>query len=126
MAVFPEIGNYGHGYEDEGQGFVKVYPDMGWRYYAESNITMTVMPLVISRIVQTRMQAIRSFFNTNKFNQFFVYDPAIVTSVDLSGGSATGRHTALFFVENGGKPKITVRNLGRCIYDVEVKFLLLD
>jgi len=126
MAVFPYLGNYGHGYDDKAQGVLRTYPDLSYRFYKKSNSIRTEMPLVFSRYDQTRVNAIRAFFATNAFLSFFVYDPAVVSAVDPTGASATGRHTAIFQADDGAAPELSVKNLGRCIYDVEIRFILLD
>jgi hypothetical protein len=126
VAVFPYLGNYGHGYDDHAQGVLRVYPDLSYRFYKKSNGLRTEMPLVFSRYDQTRVNAIRAFFSTNKFAPFFVYDPGVVSAVDGSGASSTGRHTAIFAADDGSAPVLSVRNLGRCIYDVEIRFIFLD
>jgi len=126
MAVFPYLGNYGHGYDDKAQGILRVYPDLSFRFYKFANAVRTEMPLVFSRYSQARVDAIRAFFATNKFAQFFVYDPAVVSAVDPTGASATGRHNAVFAADDGAGPILSIRNLGRCIYDVEIRFILLD
>jgi hypothetical protein len=82
--------------------------------------------LRFEELSQTDCDAIDAFFRTRKSasgngDQFFIYDPNAVSSIDLSGASATGRHTAIFLDSRIG----FVRD-GPNSYSGELSVLFLD
>jgi hypothetical protein len=126
MPVFPYIGSYGYSGETDAPGVLRVYPDLGFRFYKRATVDKDMVTLVFKRYNQTKFDAIRAFFKANRFNSFTVYDPSSgVTAVDPTGASAPGRHTAIFAADDGSPPKLTWSSIGRCVYDIEVSFIFL-
>jgi hypothetical protein len=85
------------------------------------------LTLTFKRFKQARVDTIEAFFEAHKFIRFYLYDPSSgVVTVDLSGSSSLGRHTAQFAADDGGAPELEISNVGRCIFDVEIPFFLVD
>lgn len=126
MPVFPFLGSYGYSGESKAPGVLRKYPGPNYRFYKRSNTDDDSETLVFKRYNQTKFDAIRTFFKANRFSQFTVYAPSSgVTTVDLSGASATGRNTAIFAAGDGETPVLRWTSAGRCIYDIEIDFLFL-
>jgi len=121
MNVFPYIGSYGYSGESSGFGFLRVYPDLGFRFYKRSNSDDDRETLIFKSYTQAKLDTIRTFFKANRFNNFYVYSPgsgALV--VDPTGVSTTGRRTAIFYADSGAAPKMTWSSVGRCFYDIQI------
>jgi len=121
LNVFPYIGSYGYSGESSGFGTLRIYPDLGFRFYKRSNSYNDTETLVFKSYNQTKFDTIRNFFKANLWNSFYVYSPgAGVFAVDPTGVSTTGRRTAIFYSDSGAAPKLTWSSSGRCIYDIQV------
>lgn len=126
MAVFPYLGSYGYSGETDAPGVLRLYPNLGYRFYKRAAVDKDMVTLVFKRYNQTKFDAIRAFFKTNRFLTFTIYDPSSgVTAVDGAGASSTGRHTAIFAADDGSPPKLTWSSIGRCVYDIEVSVIFL-
>lgn len=129
--TFPYLSHQGFSFDDEAQAIVETYPGdpPSFRFYKQANTVMKVETMTLRRLTQTKLSTIRAFFAANMFLSFYVYDPADgVTNLtfDPTGVATTGRHLAIFYSGAGSPPKLSVKNAGNCIYDVDVQVLLLS
>ena len=121
MNVFPYLGSYGYSGESSGFGILRVYPDLGFRFYKRSNSDNDKETLVFKSYTQAKFDTIRTFFKANRWNSFYVYSPGLgALVVDPTGVSTTGRRTAIFYSDSGAAPKLQWSSSGRCIYDIQV------
>ena len=126
MPVFPYLGSYGYSGKTVAPGILKMYPNLAYRFYKNASVSKKTRVIVFKRYPQAKFDAISTFFDANQFGAFTIYDPGSgVTSVDLTGASSTGRHSALFFAEDGSPPEFSWTNIGRCIYDIEIEVVFL-
>jgi len=129
--TFPILSHQGFSLDDEAQAIVETYPGdpPSYRMYKHANTAMKTETIVLRRLTQTKLATVRAFFAANMFLSFYVYDPSEgVTNqtFDPTGASSTGRHLAIFYAGQGAAPKLSVKNAGNCIYDVDVQVLLLS
>lgn len=126
MAVFPYLGSYGYSGKTVAPGILKIYPNLAYRFYKNASVSKKTRVIVFKRYSQTKFDTIQSFFDANQFSAFTVYDPGSgVTSVDPTGASGTGRHTALFYAQDGSPPEFDWSNVGRCLYDISIEVVFL-
>jgi hypothetical protein len=123
LPIQPSLG-YGIGVSfDEVQ---RIYPDLSYRRYLKSSAVHKTRSLNFDELTQTEYDSIEAFFiarkqATSPGDQFFVYDPNVVNSVDPTGGSSTGRHTAIF-LDSG----INFTREDQCSYSGTLNVLFLD
>lgn len=125
MAVYPELAMIGYGTEVAYEEIMRVYPNLGYRRYKRDPAAHEMRRLVYKDISQARFDAIKAFFKARKAatgsdHEFTIYDADVATSVDLTGASSTGRHTAIFT-----DSQLSFTRSGKCRYSGEVNVLFL-
>ena len=101
MAVFPVMPTYGYGTNAGFEEIQRVYADLSYRRYLKSTAVHKVRALQFEELSQSEYDSIEAFFIAQKQasspnDQFTIYDPNVVNSIDPTGASATGKHTAIF------------------------------
>lgn len=126
LSVFPVMTKLGYG---TGLGYkenLRVYDNLSYRAYRRSNAAHKRRELNFERISSTDFAAIEAFFAARKVAAsadypFYFYDPNTVNAIDLTGVSATGRHTAIFL-----DSEMNFTRDGRCRYSGSLAVLFLD
>lgn len=125
-AVFPVQARIGYGGAVEYREHQRVYDDLSYRVNRRSTAAHEKRSLSLTNISQAQFDAVKAFFKARKSAAasdyaFYVYDPDAVSSIDLTGSSATGRHTAIFT-----DPEMQYTRVGRCRYSLTLNVLFLD
>jgi hypothetical protein len=126
MAVFPVMATWGYASEVSFDEIQRVYADLTYRRYLKSTAAHKTRALQLDDISQTEYDTLEAFFIARKQasspnDQFIIYDPNVVNSIDLTGASSTGRHSAIF-LDKG----ISFTRDGPCSYSGSINVLFLD
>lgn len=124
--VFPVMPCYGYGSGVSFDEIQRVYPDLSYRRYLKSTSPHKTRALKFDDLSQSEKDVIEAFFIARKQavapnDQFYVYDPDQVSSIDLTGTSTTGRHTAIFL-----DSECNFTRDDACTYSGSLNVLFLD
>jgi hypothetical protein len=119
-AVFPYLGSWGSTDSTDYRSILREYDDGSEREYRKSSFKFRTITLSLSQLTKTRRDTVESFFNTNRFIDIYVYVWPEASSVDLSGASSTGRHTARI------RSSLDFTNESSCRYSTKLTFKLKD
>lgn len=125
-AVFPVMPTYGYGAGVSFDEIQRVYADLSYRRYLRASAAHKTRALSFEDLSQAEYDSIEAFFIARKQAAaadypFYVYDPNVVNSIDLTGVSATGRHTAIFT-----DSEISFTREDACTYSGSLNVLFLD
>lgn len=125
-SVFPVMPSLGYSTGVEYKEALQVYDDLSYRRYLRSVTAHETRQLEFRGISQTDFDAIKSFFKARKAaltsdHPFYVYDADVVSAIDPTGVSATGRHTAIFL-----DAAMNFTREGRCRYSGSLAVLFLN
>lgn len=125
MAVFPHIGHIGYPAKDAYRQLVREYDDGGYRRYRRSSFNHREVVLKFTRVSKTMKDDVVAFFRARVSSatdfEFTFYHPEETNTVDPTGASPTGRHTARF-----GDDELEVTRSGRCTWSFDVRVVLLN
>ena len=125
-SVFPVMPSYGYGAGVSFEEILRVYADLSYRRYLRANAAHKTRALKFDELSQSEYDSIEAFFVARKQaaapgDQFYVYDPNVVNSIDGTGASTTGRHTAIFL-----DSEISFTRDDACSYSGSLNVLFLD
>jgi hypothetical protein len=125
-SVFPVQPSLGYGTGASFEEIQRVYADLSYRRYLKSSAAHKMRALSFDELSQSEYESIEAFFiarkqATGSGAEFYVYDPNQVNSIDLSGSSTTGRHTAIFL-----DSEINFTREDQCSYSGRLNVLFLD
>ena len=120
LPVMPAYG-YGSGADFPGET-TRVYEDLSFRSYGRGS-AHKIRELVFEELSQQEKDDLEAVIlaNKNPAAAIYVYDPDVVDAVDLSGVSATGRHSAII-TDDGYR---FIRD-GSCSWSGQITVLFLD
>jgi hypothetical protein len=124
--VFPVMPSFGYSSGVSYDETQRVYADLSYRRYLKSTAAHKVRQLQFEELSQSEKDSIEAFFIARKQasspgDQFFIYDPDLVNSIDSGGSSLTGRHTAIFL-----DSEINFTREDACSYSGSLNVLFLD
>jgi hypothetical protein len=127
LSVFPVQPSYGYTSGVAFEEILRVYADLNYRHYLRSSAAHKTRQLQFEDLSQSEKESIETFFIARKqetganSGQFYCYDPDSVNSIDLTGASSTGRHTAIFM-----ESEISFTRDDACSWSGNVAVLFLD
>lgn len=126
MAVFPVMCSLGYGTGVSFDEILRIGPDLSYRRYSKSSVPRKTRALKFDELSQSEYDSIEAFFIARKQatgtgSEFIVYDPNVVNSIDPTGASPTGRHTAIFL-----DSEINFTRDDQCSYSGSLNVLFLD
>ncbi|MEW6212312.1 MAG: hypothetical protein AB1631_28550 [Acidobacteriota bacterium] len=124
-AVYPVMPVVGYTFGDEFSSVLRRYADGTYRRWMNSTFNWQFRVLLHEDIKQADKDAVKSFFvarwSSSGDFEFYWYDPEVVSTIDLTGASLTGRHTAIF-----EEPRLEFTRSGRCRWSTEIPIRLLN
>ena len=122
--VFPYLGSIGASYEWSVPRQTRRYDDGSKRSYLKSATLHRTLTLTFSSVSKTKKETIQAFIEARLLDgaEFYVYNPQQTSTVDLSGATTTGRHTADEIIGD----TMSWTQSGKCSFSGEVQFFLKD
>ena len=117
-----------YGYQAGGRvgEIIESYDDGVVRRHRWSTFVTKELTLRFEKLTKTERDALEAFWIARKSGSlsdhtFYLYNPEEVSAIDLTGVSATGRHSAYFT-----EPEYSFTREGRCRWSIDLRVKLLD